>query len=149
MKSSKVQTLCVCGCCKRSLPASAFYINKKTGLPGNYCKECRKTVSRNHRKNEKRSLACDRESSYPVITSTEDPTLRRELILHALETVAASIERKRRKVRESEFEYEPDAESRSGSAFESGSESKSELQSKSELELQSKSGPKPELELAD
>ena len=88
MKSSKVQTLCVCGCCKRSLPASAFYINKKTGLPGNYCKECRKTVSRNHRKNEKRSLACDRESSYPVITSTEDPTLRRELILHALETVA-------------------------------------------------------------
>ena len=63
---------------------ATFYINKKTGLPGNYCKECRKTVSRNHRKNEKRSLACDRESSYPVITSTEDPTLRRELILHAL-----------------------------------------------------------------
>ena len=77
MKSSKVQTLCVCGCCKRSLPASAFYINKKTGLPGNYCKECRKTVSRNYRKNEKRSLACDRESNYPVITSTENPTLRR------------------------------------------------------------------------
>ena len=89
MKSSKVQTLCVCGCCKRSLPASAFYINKKTGLPGNYCKECRKTVSRNHRKNEKRSLACDRESSYPVITSTEDPTLRRELILPALETAVS------------------------------------------------------------
>ena len=125
MKSSKVQTLCVCGCCKRSLPASAFYINKKTGLPGNYCKECRKTVSRNHRKNEKCSLACNRESSYPVITSTEDPTLRRELILHALETVAASIERKRRKVRESEFESE--------SVF--------------ELELESKSGSK--LELAD
>ena len=121
MKSSKVQTLCVCGCCKRSLPASAFYINKKTGLPGNYCKECRKTVSRNHRKNEKRSLACDRESNYPVITSTENPTLRRELILHALETVAASIE----------------------------SESGSEFQSESvfELELESKSGSK--LELAD
>lgn len=33
MKSSKVQTLCVCGCCKRSLPASAFYINKKTAFP--------------------------------------------------------------------------------------------------------------------
>ena len=125
MKSSKVQTLCVCGCCKRSLPASAFYINKKTGLPGNYCKECRKTVSRNHRKNEKRSLACDRESNYPVITSTENPTLRRELILHALETVAASIERKRRKVPGSEFQSE--------SVF--------------ELELESKSGSK--LELAD
>ena len=149
MKNSEVQTLFVCGCCKRSLPASAFYINKKTGLPGNYCKECRKTVSRNHRKNEKRSLAYDRESSYPVITSTEDPMLRRELILHALETVAASIERKRRKVRESAFEYEPDAESRSGSAFESGSELKSELELELELQLQSKSGPKPELELAD
>ena len=110
-----------------------LYINKKTGLPGNYCKECRKTVSRNHRKNEKRSLACDRESSYPVITSTEDPTLRRELILHALETVAASIERKRRKVRESEFEYESGSESQSGSVF--------------ELKLESKSGSK--LELAD
>lgn len=149
MKNSEVQTLFVCGCCKRSLPASAFYINKKTGLPGNYCKECRKTVSRNHRKNEKRSLAYDRESNYPVITSTEDPMLRRELILHALETVAASIERKRRKVRESAFEYEPDAESRSGSAFESGSELKSELELQLELQLQSKSGPKPELELAD
>ncbi len=149
MKNSEVQTLFVCGCCKRSLPASAFYINKKTGLPGNYCKECRKTVSRNHRKNEKRSLAYDRESNYPVITSTEDPMLRRELILHALETVAASIERKRRKVRESAFEYEPDAESRSGSAFESGSELKSELELELELQLQSKSGPKPELELAD
>ena len=119
MKSSKVQTLCVCGCCKRSLPASAFYINKKTGLPGNYCKECRKTVSRNHRN--------------PVITSTEDPTLRRELILHALETVAASIERKRRKVRESEFESESGSEFQSESVF--------------ELELESKSGSK--LELAD
>lgn len=132
MKSSKVQTLCVCGCCKRSLPASAFYINKKTGLPGNYCKECRKTVSRNHRKNEKRSLACDRESNYPVITSTENPTLRRELILHALETVAASIERKSRKVRESDL-----------------NPNRSEFQSESvfELELESKSGSK--LELAD
>ena len=121
MKSSKVQTLCVCGCCKRSLPASAFYINKKTGLPGNY------------RKNEKRSLACDRESNYPVITSTENPTLRRELILHALETVAASIERKRRKVRESEFESESGSEFQSESVF--------------ELELELKSGSK--LELAD
>ena len=127
MKSSKVQTLCVCGCCKRSLPASAFYINKKTGLPGNYCKECRKTVSRNHRKNEKRSLACNRESSYPVITSTEDPTLRRELILHALETVAASIERKRRKVRESEFESESGSEFQSESVFELELESKSRI----------------------
>ena len=104
MKSSKVQTLCVCGCCKRSLPASAFYINKKTGLPGNYCKECRKSASRNGRKTEKLSLACNKEVSYPVITCTEDPVQRHELILDALKTVAASIERKRRKVCESELE---------------------------------------------
>lgn len=151
MKNSEVQTLFVCGCCKRSLPASAFYINKKTGLPGNYCKECRKTVSRNHRKNEKRSLAYDRESNYPVITSTEDPMLRRELILHALETVAASIERKRRKVRESEFEYESGAASRTGSEPKSKSEPESKPESESvfESESKSKSGPKPELELAD
>lgn len=104
MKTSKEHTLYVCGCCKRSLPANAFYINRKTGLPGNYCKECRKTASRNGRKTEKLSLAGNKEVSYPVITNTEDPVLRRELILHALETVAASMERKRRKVRESEFE---------------------------------------------
>ena len=111
MKSSKVQTLCVCGCCKRSLPASAVYINKKTGLPGNYCKECRKTVSRNHRKNEKRSLACDRESNYPVITSTENPTLRRELILHALESESGSEF-------QSESVFELELESKSGSKLE-------------------------------
>ena len=58
---------------------------------------------------------------------------RTHVILHALETVAASIERKRRKVRESEFEYESGSESQSGSVF--------------ELELESKSGSK--LELAD
>ena len=42
MKSSKVKTLCVSGCCN-AFRQVAFYINKKTGLPGgNYCKECRK-----------------------------------------------------------------------------------------------------------
>ena len=56
-----------------------------------------------------------------------------ELILHALETVAASIERKRRKVRESEFESESGSEFQSESVF--------------ELELELKSGSK--LELAD
>ena len=104
MKTLKEQTLCVCGCCKRSLPADAFYINRKTGLPNNYCKECRKSASRNSRKNEKLSLACGKEVSYPVITCTEDPVLRHKLILHALETVTASIKRKKYKVRESESE---------------------------------------------
>ena len=128
MKSSKVKHCAFADVANALFRQVPFYINKKTGLPGNYCKECRKTVSRNYRKNEKRSLACDRESNYPVITSTENPTLRRELILHALETVAASIERKRRKVRESEFESESGSEFQSESVF--------------ELELELKSGSK-------
>jgi len=104
METSKEPTLYVCGCCKRSLPADAFYINKKTGLPGNYCKECRKSISRNFRQAEKQTLAYDREGCYPVITSTEDPELRRKLILHALAIVAASMEQKRRRVSQSELD---------------------------------------------
>ncbi len=133
MKTFKKQTLCVCGCCKRSLPVTAFYINKKTGLPGNYCKECRKSVSRNYRENEKHSLTCDRERNYPVITCTEDPVLRRKLILHALATVAASIERKKRKVSESELETESQTET------ESESELMAELTTELRTELTTKS----------
>lgn len=102
MKTSKTQSLSVCGCCKRRLPVSAFYINKKTGRPDNYCKECRKSVSRARRKNEKHTLACGKEAERLLITTTEDPVLRRALILHALRVVAESIERKRRKMVEAE-----------------------------------------------
>ena len=104
MKTLEEQTLRVCGCCKRPLPTDAFYISRATGLPGNYCKECRKSASRNGRQKEKCSLTCDKEAAYPVITRTEDPALRHALILHALGVVSASMERKRRKDRESEFE---------------------------------------------
>ena len=104
MKTLKEQTLCVCGCCKRSLPADAFYINRKTGLPGNYCKECRKSASRKYRKTEKRTLARDDREPYPVITSTKDPDLRQKLILSALQTVRASIKRKKQKLCEVEAE---------------------------------------------
>ena len=103
MKTLEEQTLRVCGCCKRPLPTDAFYISRATGLPGNYCKECRKSASRNSRQKEKCSLTCGKEESYPVITRTEDPALRHALILHALEVVSASMERKRRKERESEL----------------------------------------------
>lgn len=101
MKTKPDQTpSCVCSCCKRSLPPSAFYADKKTGLPGNYCKECRKTASRNHRTAEKRLRPT---GDYPVITRTEDPSLRGELLRHALRTVAESIERKNRKLKELDY----------------------------------------------
>lgn len=97
MKTLQETTLYVCGCCKRSLSASAFYLNKKTGMPDNYCKECRKSYSRKRRVVEKRVIISHHEE-YPVITQTEDPVLRKELILHALQVVAESVERKKRKL---------------------------------------------------
>lgn len=103
MKILRKQTHYVCGCCKQSLPASAFYLNKRTGLPSNYCKECRKASSRNNRENEKRMLLAGKKVSYPVITLVEDPAERLELIHHALRVVAASIECKRRKAIEAEY----------------------------------------------
>ena len=56
METLQKQTLYACGCCKQTLPSDAFYVDKRTGLPGNYCKECRKSASRKHRKAEKRTL---------------------------------------------------------------------------------------------
>ena len=98
METLQKQTLYVCGCCKHTLPSEAFYVDKKTGLPNNYCKECRKSASRKYRKTEKRTLARD------VITSTKDPDLRQKLILSALQTVRASIKRKKQKLCEVEAE---------------------------------------------
>ena len=104
MDTLQKQTLYVCGCCKHTLPSEAFYVDKKTGLPNNYCKECRKSASRKYRKTEKRTLARDDREPYPVITSTKDPDLRQKLILSALQTVRASIKRKKQKLCEVEAE---------------------------------------------
>ena len=64
METLQKQTLYVCGCCKHTLPSEAFYVDKKTGLPNNYCKECRKSASRKYRKTEKRTLARDDREPY-------------------------------------------------------------------------------------
>ena len=104
METLQKQTLYVCGCCKHTLPSEAFYVDKKTGLPNNYCKECRKSASRKYRKTEKRTLARDDREPYPVITSTKDPDLRQKLILSALQIVRASIKRKKQKLCEVESE---------------------------------------------
>ena len=104
METLQKQTLYACGCCKQTLPSDAFYVDKRTGLPSNYCKECRKSASRKYRKTEKRTLARDDREPYPVITSTKDPDLRQKLILSALQTVRASIKRKKQKLCEVEAE---------------------------------------------
>ena len=91
METLQKQTLYVCGCCKHTLPSEAFYVDKKTGLSNNYCKECRKSASRKYRKTEKRTLARDDREPYPVILS-------------ALQTVRASIKRKKQKLCEVEAE---------------------------------------------
>lgn len=110
MKTIQKNTFYVCGCCKRSLSAAAFYLNKKTGTPDNYCKECRKSYSRKQRVVEKRVIISHPEE-YPVITQTGDPVLRKELILHALQVVAESMARKKRKLAEAvEAELEAEAE---------------------------------------
>ena len=71
METLQKQTLYVCGCCKHTLPSEAFYVDKKTGLPNNYCKECRKSASRKYRKTEKRTLARDdRDTGIPVSRSS-------------------------------------------------------------------------------
>lgn len=102
MKTRNEQTLCVCGCCKCALPIEAYYVNKKTGRPSNYCKECRKSASRKHRTVEKQTSVSREREPYPVITDTKDPETRIAMILSALQVVADSIERKKRKLSELE-----------------------------------------------
>ena len=106
METLQKQTLYACGCCKQTLPSDAFYVDKRTGLPGNYCKECRKSASRKHRKAEKRTLVREDREPYPVIPSTKAPELRRKLILSALQTVRASIKQKKQKLCEVETELD-------------------------------------------
>lgn len=107
METPKNQTLYVCGCCKRELPQEAFYQNKRKQCRDNYCKECRKNMSRKRREIDKYIPFVNKRSSYPVITQVKDVTLRKALIQHALQVVAASIERKKRKIWESEDSCNP------------------------------------------
>lgn len=90
----------------RLLQTDASFRRILRGLPGNYCKECRKSASRKHRKAEKRTLVREDREPYPVITSTKDPELRRKLILSALQTVRASIKQKKQKLCEVETELD-------------------------------------------
>lgn len=97
MEQKNKKSLRTCGCCLKKLPFEAFYINKRTQNPDNYCKECRKATCR---KRYHRTQISNDARSYPVITETNDYNLRMTLILHARQVVRESIERKRRSLRE-------------------------------------------------
>ena len=89
--------------CRKELPADAFYTRDRQQRPDSYCKECRKAANRIRRKaghgREERE-ACPRR--YPVITDIRQRDVRLHLILKALQAVRESVERKRRKQRESD-----------------------------------------------
>lgn len=84
-----------CGCCHRMLSIDLFYINKRTHLPDNYCKECRREFS-NAR--YRCSQLVDEPPRYPVITEVTDYSLRMALILHALQVVRQSVLGKRKRL---------------------------------------------------
>lgn len=100
MKKNIENNLRTCGCCHRALPVEAFYLNKRTHKPDNYCKECRKSATNNRYRNRKVA----NKHAHPIITQVADPTLRMALILHAWQSVNESIARKQRRLHEKEAE---------------------------------------------
>ena len=103
MKKNIENTSRTCGCCHKELPIEAFYINKSTQKPDNYCRECRKSATSHRYHNRKSSI----KYGYPVITQVTDPDLRMTLILHAWQCVNESIARKQRKLHEEEANRYP------------------------------------------
>ncbi len=97
MKDLETTITRCCSCCKRELPLNAFYFNKQQQCPDRYCKACRKTRSQESYRTNEYSRNVNKRSDYLVITQVRDPEIRKELILHALRTVAESIKRKRLK----------------------------------------------------
>lgn len=91
-----------CGHCKRKLPLDAFYFNKRKQCFDRYCKDCRKAKSRDHYNTKDNTRSVNGSGHYPVITQTEDPEKRKELILHSMQVVIASVLRKKKKQREQE-----------------------------------------------
>lgn len=94
----------ICGRCKSSLPLEEFYLIGTDGHADCYCKSCRRTISREQRKNDLYAQFVDKKPSYPVITAlTDDREMRLVLINKALGQVRKSIEQKREKEKEKEF----------------------------------------------
>lgn len=94
----------ICGRCKRSLPLEEFYLIRTDGHADCYCKSCRRTISREQRKNDLYANFVDKKPSYPVITALpDDREMRLALINKALGRVRKIIEQKREKEKEKEF----------------------------------------------
>lgn len=102
MENLENTTTHYCGYCKRKLPLDAFYFNKRKQSFDRYCKDCRKAKSRDHYKTKEDTRCVNNPDHYPVITRTEDPEKRRELIHHSMQIVIASVLRKKKKLREAE-----------------------------------------------
>lgn len=101
-----------CSCCGRLLPAGAFYTDTG-GKPVAYiCRCCRisyqqqrRSLARRQEEEDKESWQQGRVRKHPreVITETESPSRRMELILEALEEVRRYAERARQKRAEQDF----------------------------------------------
>ena len=90
----KSQKLKACALCKHEKKITEFSVNKQ-GKVDSYCTSCRRSVSRRSYLQFRIAFLAPR--NYPVITETEDPERRMELIRHAKLTVQASIERRQMK----------------------------------------------------
>ena len=90
-KSQKLKT---CVLCQQEKKITEFSINRR-GDVDSYCTLCRRAVSRRMYLQFRVGFLTPR--SYPVITETDDPERRMELIRRAKRTVQASIERRQMK----------------------------------------------------
>ncbi len=97
---TNVEAYHTCGHCKRTLPLSAFYLNRQTGQPQNYCKECRCSVNRQSRMEEKLHKTENRKKERVILTQIEDPALRMQYLMKALSTVNENILRKKSRLKE-------------------------------------------------
>ena len=78
-----------CGQFKRKLPLDAFYFNKRRQCFDRYCKDCRKERSRIYYQKKEDTQYVNERTNYPVITRTEDPEKRTELILPVASYISA------------------------------------------------------------
>lgn len=94
----------LCSCCKLELPMENFYVNKLNRRPDNYCKKCRRNRVDSRWRSKVDSQMKNDSTDRIVITQVENKQERMRLILHALEVVNESIERKKQRIAEIEME---------------------------------------------
>ncbi len=91
----------LCGCCKRKLPLSDFYVLARTRRPDSYCKACRRQASnRSYRDGVRRDTRRVRRT---VITEVTDREERLRLIRQALAEVQRRMAERKRRISEQEY----------------------------------------------